>query len=42
MNAWMNSAGHRANILHRSMVDIGVAAAVGANGVTYWVTVIAA
>lgn len=41
MGAWMNSAGHRANILNGSMVNIGVAAAVGANGVTYWVMVLA-
>ncbi len=42
MNTWMNSAGHRANILNGSMVNIGVAAAVGSNGVTYWVMVLAA
>jgi uncharacterized protein YkwD len=42
MSAWMNSPGHRANILNGSMVNIGVAAAVGANGVTYWAMVLAA
>ncbi len=42
MNAWMNSAGHKANILNGSMVHIGVAAAIGANGVTYWTMVLAA
>ena len=42
MNSWMNSAGHRANILNGSMIDIGVAAAAGSNGVTYWVMVLAA
>ena len=42
MNSWMNSAGHRANILNGAMVDIGLAAAVGSNGVTYWVMVLAA
>ena len=42
MNSWMNSAGHRANILNGSMIDIGIAAAVGSNGVTYWVMVLAA
>ena len=42
MNAWMKSAGHKANILNGSMVNIGVAAAVGSNGVTYWVMKLAA
>lgn len=42
INAWINSSGHRANILNANMVDIGVAAAVGANGVTYWAMVLAA
>jgi len=42
MSAWMNSAGHRANILNGNMINIGVAAAVGANGVTYWAMVLAA
>jgi uncharacterized protein YkwD len=42
MSAWMNSAGHSANILNGTMVNIGVAAAVGSNGVTYWVMVLAA
>lgn len=42
MNSWMNSAGHAANILNGNMVNIGVAAAVGANGVTYWTMVLAA
>lgn len=42
MNAWMKSAGHKANILNGSMVNIGVAAAVGSNGVTYWVMELAA
>ena len=42
MSAWMSSSGHRANILNAKMVNIGVAAAVGANGVTYWVMVLAA
>jgi uncharacterized protein YkwD len=42
MSAWMNSPGHRANILNGNMVNIGVAAAVGANGVTYWAMVLAA
>ncbi len=42
MNSWMKSAGHKANILNSSMVNIGVAAAVGSNGVTYWVMELAA
>lgn len=36
MNAWMNSAGHRANILSRSFTVIGVGAAKKSNGVIYW------
>ncbi len=36
VNAWMNSAGHRANILNPKFVHIGVAAAKGSNGVIYW------
>jgi uncharacterized protein YkwD len=35
-NAWMNSAGHRANILHASFTDVGVAAVTANNGVIYW------
>jgi uncharacterized protein YkwD len=42
MRAWMNSAGHRANILNGKMVNIGIAAARGSNGVTYWTLVFAA
>ncbi|MET0907988.1 MAG: CAP domain-containing protein [Ilumatobacteraceae bacterium] len=42
MNAWMNSPGHAANVRNRNMINIGVAAAVGANGVTYWAMVLAA
>ena len=36
MNAWMNSAGHRANILSRSYTFIGVGAGKNKNGVIYW------
>ncbi len=36
MSAWMNSAGHKANILNPAFVHIGVAAAKGGNGVIYW------
>ena len=42
MAAWMNSSGHRANILNGAMVHIGVAATTGANGVTYWTMVLGA
>jgi uncharacterized YkwD family protein/spore coat assembly protein SafA len=36
MNAWMNSAGHRANILSPSYNQIGVGVAKSANGTYYW------
>lgn len=36
MRAWMNSSGHRANILSRSFTQIGVGAAKKSNGVIYW------
>jgi uncharacterized protein YkwD len=36
MGAWMNSAGHKANILNPAFVHIGVAAAKGKNGAIYW------
>jgi uncharacterized YkwD family protein len=36
MNAWMNSAGHRANILNTSYTYIGVGAAKNSRGVLYW------
>ncbi len=42
MNSWINSPGHAANMRNGSMVNIGVAAAQGSNGVTYWVMVLAA
>ncbi len=42
MAAWMNSSGHRANILQNRMVEIGVAATEGSNGVVYWTMVLAA
>lgn len=41
MTAWMNSDGHRRNILDGRLVNIGVAAATGSNGVTYWAMVFA-
>ncbi len=36
LRAWMNSSGHRANILNRRYRRIGVAAYVAANGTIYW------
>lgn len=36
VNAWMNSPGHRANILSRSYTETGVGAAKKANGTLYW------
>lgn len=37
MNAWMNSDGHRANILNPNYKNIGVGYYQDANGVNYWV-----
>lgn len=36
MNAWMNSAGHKANILSNIYDQIGVGVAKKANGTYYW------
>jgi len=36
MNAWMNSPGHRANILSSAYTHIGVGAAKKSNGTLYW------
>ncbi len=36
MNAWMNSDGHRSNILSRVYNQIGVGVAKAANGTFYW------
>lgn len=36
MNAWMNSSGHRANILNASYTSIGVGCYKGSNGQLYW------
>ena len=36
MNGWMNSEGHRANILNSSFTKIGVGVAQNANGYYYW------
>lgn len=37
MNAWMNSPGHRANILNSNFTEIGVGVAKDKNGTPYWV-----
>ena len=37
MKSWMNSPGHRQNILNPAYTDIGVGFAKDARGVTYWV-----
>ena len=36
MNGWMNSPGHRANILNGNFTQIGVGLASAADGTTYW------
>ena len=36
MNSWMNSSGHRANILNPSFTTLGVGIAKDANGTIYW------
>lgn len=37
MNSWMNSLGHRANILNSNFTEIGVGVAKDKNGTPYWV-----
>ncbi|AGK97000.1 CAP domain-containing protein [Clostridium pasteurianum] len=37
MNSWMNSPGHRANILNSNFAEIGVGVAKDKNGTPYWV-----
>lgn len=37
MNGWMNSPGHRANILNSSYTEIGVGYVTDGNGTGYWV-----
>lgn len=39
MDAWMNSSGHRANILSSSVKELGVGAAKASNGTIYWTQV---
>jgi len=37
MNGWMNSSGHRANILNSNFTEIGVGYVTDENGTGYWV-----
>ena len=37
MNGWMNSQGHRANILNKNFTEIGVGCYENGSGVKYWV-----
>ena len=39
MNSWMNSAGHRANILNANLKEIGIGAVKNSNGIVYWTQV---
>jgi len=41
MRGWMNSAGHRRNILHPGFKDIGVGLATSDDGTRYWTMVLA-
>ena len=41
MNGWMNSAGHRANILSGNVTEIGVGLAYSAGGQPFWTMVLA-
>ncbi len=40
--AWMNSPGHRTNMLNPAYTHIGVAVAIGSNGLKYWTMDLAA
>ena len=41
VNSWMNSSGHRANILNRNYTHVGFGVAQSANGSLHWCTVFA-
>ena len=41
MNSWMNSQGHRANILESGYTQIGVGYALSGSGTPYWVQIFA-
>lgn len=38
VNAWMNSSGHRANIMNRAFIKVGFGVAYNSNGDPYWCT----
>jgi uncharacterized protein YkwD len=42
VNAWLNSPGHRANMLNPNARHIGVARKIASNGVPYWTMVLTA
>ena len=42
VTAWMNSSGHRANMLSSSFTTIGIGVVIGADGRRYWTMVLAA
>lgn len=39
MNSWMNSSGHRANILNANLKEIGIGAVKNSSGTVYWTQV---
>lgn len=39
LNLWLNSKGHRANIMNENFTNIGVAKGTDKNGNTYWVQI---
>jgi uncharacterized protein YkwD len=39
VNSWMNSSGHRANILDPSLTEMGAAMTRSARGEPYWIQV---
>lgn len=41
MNGWMNSSGHKANILRSGVTHIGIGLAYASNGTPYWTQVFA-
>lgn len=41
MSGWMNSSGHRANILNGNVTEIGIGLAHAADGTPYWTMVLA-
>ena len=42
ITAWMNSPGHRTNMLNPAYTNIGIAVAIGSNGYKYWTMDLAA